>query len=195
LTITKQLAELLGGGLTLTSVEGKGSVFSLTIPANVDVTKQTASGIQAIVSDTTPRHTNTDQPEFSGNILVAEDVPTNQVLIESLLERLGLRVTIVEDGNQALQKVLTQQFDLIFMDMTMPHMNGYEATEAIRKEGITTPIIALTANAMKGDDKKCIEAGCDEYLAKPIDRRELLKMMTKYLPSKESALTGTTDSQ
>ena len=98
-------------------------------------------------------------------------------------------------GNQALQKVLTGQFDLIFMDMMMPHMNGYEATKAIREEGITTPIVALTANAMKGDDKKCIEAGCDDYLAKPIDRRELLKTIAKYLPSKEPALIGTADSQ
>jgi len=108
-----------------------------------------------------------------------------------LLKQLGLQVTIAEDGNEALQKVLTQQFDLIFMDMMMPHMNGYEATKAIRKEGITTPIVALTANAMKGDDKKCIEAGCDEYIAKPIDRRELLRIIGKYLPLKELALIGT----
>ena len=80
------------------------------------------------------------------------------------------------------------------MDMMMPHMNGYEATKAIRKEGITTPIVALTANAMKGDDKKCIEVGCDKYLAKPIDRRELLKTINKYLPSKQLALIETADS-
>ena len=141
-----------------------------------------------------PREAEAEQPEFSGNILVVEDAPTNQMLIKLLLKQLGLQVTIAEDGNQALQKVLTQQFDLIFMDIQMPHMNGYEATRAIRKKGITTPIVALTAYAMKGDDKKCIEAGCDEYLAKPIDRRELLKIIGKYLPSKELALIETTDS-
>ena len=183
LTITKQLTELLGGELTLISEVDKGSVFSLAIPANVDVTKQPFLDMHNIAGHTDPNQTKAGQTKFSGNILVAEDAPTNQVLIRSLLERLGLQVTIAEDGNQALQKVLTGHFDLVFMDIQMPHMNGYEATKEIRKKGITTPIVALTANAMKGDDKKCIEAGCDEYLAKPIDRRELLKTISKYLPS------------
>ena len=111
-----------------------------------------------------------------------------------MLERLGLQVTIAEDGNQALQKVLSGQFDLIFMDMMMPRMNGYEATKELRKQGITTPIVALTANAMKGDDVKCFESGCDDYLTKPIDRRELSKIISKYLPSKKAALIGTPDS-
>jgi CheY-like chemotaxis protein len=74
-------------------------------------------------------------------------------------------------------------------------MNGYEATREIRKEGVTIPIVALTANAMEGDDKKCIEAGCDDYLAKPIDRRELLKKLGTYLPSREPALIGTAGSR
>ncbi len=191
LAITKQLTELLGGELTLTSEEGKGSTFSLTIPADVDVTKQPLLDRHNIASQTDTNQAEAEQPEFSGDILVAEDSSTNQMLIKLLLEQLGLQVTIAEDGNQALQKVLTGQFDLIFMDMMMPHMNGYEATQAIRKQGITTPVIALTANAMKGDDKKCIEVGCDDYLAKPIDSRKLLKVISKYLPSKEPALTGT----
>ena len=194
LAITKQLAELLDGELTLASEVGKGSVFSLTIPANIDVTKQLFLDKDNIASHTVANQANTEQSEFSGNVLVAEDAPTNQVLIKSLLKRMGLQVTLVENGNEALQKVMTGQFDLIFMDMMMPHMNGYEATKAIRKEGISTPVIALTANAMAGDDKKCIEAGCDEYLAKPIDRRELLKTIGKYLPSKEPALISVPDS-
>ena len=181
LTITKQLAELLGGELTVTSEVGKGTIFSLTTPANVDVTKQPLLDRQNVTSHTNPRQTETAEPEFSGNILVAEDVPTNQALVRSLLERMGLQVTIAEDGNQALQKVLAGQFDLILMDMQMPHMDGYEAASEIRKKGITTPVVALTANAMKGDDKKCIEAGCDDYLAKPLDRGELFEMLDKYL--------------
>ena len=188
LAITKQLAELLGGEITLSSDEGKGSTFSFTIPAGVDVTEQPFLDRYNIASHTNPDLAKEEQPEFSGSILVAEDSPTNQALIKVLLKRLGLQVTIAEDGNQALQKVLTQQFDMIFMDMMMPNMNGYEATREIRKQGITTPIVALTANAMKGDDKKCLEAGCDKYLAKPIDHSELLKTIGEYLPSQKLAL-------
>ncbi|MCP4614080.1 MAG: PAS domain S-box protein [Planctomycetes bacterium] len=183
LAISKRLAELLGGQLTMTSEVGKGSVFSLIIPADVDVTKQPFLDRQNITS-----HIETDndddeakQVEFTGNILVAEDARTNQVLIKSLLKRLGLKVTIVEDGKQAVQKALSKQFDLIFMDIEMPNMNGYEATKAIRKEGLKTPIIALTAYAMKGDDEKCFAAGCNEYISKPIEHLKLLHALTKYL--------------
>ena len=76
----------------------------------------------------------------------------------------------------------------------IPHINGYEATMALRNEGAETSVVALTANAMKGDDKKRLEADCDEYLAKPLDPRELLKTIGKYLPSAEPALIGTADS-
>ncbi len=110
-----------------------------------------------------------------------------------MLKQLGLQVTIAEDGNKALQKVLTSQFDLVLMDIMMPNMTGYEATEAIRKEGITTPIVALTANAMVGDDKKCIDAGCDDYLPKPIDRRELSRIISKHLASEQVASSRRVD--
>ena len=194
LTITKQLAELLGGELTLSSEVGKGSVFSVTIPAGVDVTKQPFLDRYDIAGHIDAGKDQAEQPEFSGNVLVAEDAKTNQVLIKSLLQRLGLQVTIAEDGNEAMQKVLTEQFDLLFIDMQMPGMNGYEVTKALRKEGVKTPIVALTAKAMKGDDKKCIEAGCDGYLAKPIDRGELLKTVGKYLPSGSEDLSERLDS-
>ena len=76
---------------------------------------------------------------------------------------------------------MNKKFDLIFMDIEMPNMNGYEATKALRKEGLKTPIIALTAYAMKGDDKKCFEAGCDGYISKPIERKKLFETLNKYL--------------
>jgi signal transduction histidine kinase len=187
LAITRQLAKLLGGELTLTSEIGKGSVFSLIIPAGLDVTKQPLLDRYNIASHTNMGREQTEQPEFSGRVLVAEDVVTNQMLIKSLLKPMGLEVTITADGNEALQEALTHEFDLILMDIQMPYMNGYEATRAIRKEGITTPIIALTAYAMKGDDKKCFEAGCDDYLAKPLDRKKLSKILRKYLSAKSTA--------
>ena len=184
LAITKQLAELLGGKLTLSSKEGKGSVFSLTIPAGLDVASQPLLDKNCVIDRTDSSEENTEQPEFSGHVLVAEDVETNQMLIKILLNKMGLDVTIAADGEKALQEVQKQEFDLILMDMMMPHMNGYEATKVIRKEGITTPIIALTANAMKGDDTKCLEVGCDGYLSKPIDQAQLMQILDKHLPVK-----------
>ena len=182
LAITSQLAELLGGKLTLTSQEGKGSLFSLVIPAGLDVTKQPPLNRNVFTEQGDINSRDLQQHRFSGHVLVAEDVEGNQMLIKSLLNKMGLEVTIAVDGNKVLQKALTQQFDLILMDIQMPHMNGYETTRALRKEGITTPIVAQTAYAMKGDDKKCLEAGCDDYLPKPIDRSQLVEMLAKYLP-------------
>jgi CheY-like chemotaxis protein len=94
---------------------------------------------------------------------------------------MGLTVTMTEDGNQVLQRARTESFDVILMDIQMPNMNGYEAASAMRHEGIKTPIIALTAYAMKGDDKKCISAGCDGYLTKPLKRDVLIEMLSRFL--------------
>ena len=118
---------------------------------------------------------------FSGSVLVAEDVAGNQKLMKSMLSRLGVEVTIVEDGIQAIAKALSETFDLILMDMQMPHMNGYDATAALKQQGCKTPIIALTANAMKGDDERCMEAGCDGYLPKPVDHKKLQAVVSRYL--------------
>ena len=194
LTISKRLAELLGGQLTLTSEVGKGSVFSLTIPAGVDVTKQPFLDRQNIAGHINAENNKAKQAKFSGHILVAEDARTNQVLIKSLLKRLGLQVTIAEDGNEAVQKALAKQFDLIFMDIEMPNMNGYEATKTLRKEGLKTPIIALTAYAMKGDDEKCFAAGCDDYISKPIEHQTLMQILSKYLSAKSEDMSRRIDS-
>jgi CheY-like chemotaxis protein len=185
LAITRHLAELLGGDLTLSSEQGKGSMFSLAIPAGLDVTKQPPLDRYGAVDPTDAAEDKTEQLSFSGSVLVAEDAKTNQVLVKTLLGRMGLEVTIAANGKEAVQMALAGDFDLILMDIQMPRMNGYRATKAIRKQAITTPIIALTAHAMKGDEQKCIEAGCDDYLAKPLDRRELLKKISKYLPAQD----------
>ena len=194
LAITKQLANLLGGELTLTSEAGKGSVFSLVIPAGLDVKSQPFLDRHSLVDEPDKKQEQPDESRFSGRVLVAEDSLTNQMLIKLLLEKMGFEVTIVVDGNQVVQKALSQAFDLILMDIQMPNMNGYEATKTLRRKEITTPIVALTAHAMKGDKEKCISAGCDDYLSKPIDRRELLKLIYRYLPCESEALSKTIDS-
>jgi CheY-like chemotaxis protein len=113
--------------------------------------------------------------------LVAEDVLTNQKLIKRLLGKLGIKPKIVDDGQKAVKAASNRNFDLIFMDIQMPNMNGLEAAKLLREKGIKTPIVALTANALKGDDKKCIQAGCSDYMSKPIKREMLLRFLGKYL--------------
>lgn len=167
--------------LTLASEEGRGSTFSLSLPAGLDVAEQPLLRRHNVVMPTTSRRSQTDQARFSGRVLVAEDVKTNQMLIELLLKRMGLEVIIVDDGNGAVQKAATESFDLIFMDIQMPNINGYDATRALREKGITTPIIALTAHAMKEDRRACLEAGCDGYLGKPIGRGELEHILRDYV--------------
>ncbi len=180
LTITKSLTELLGGSLSLTSKEGRGSVFTLKIPAGVDACHEVAPDRQ---DPAEKNSTEAKESKFSGHILIAEDIATNRKLLAMLLENMGFSVAIAEDGQQAVDKALAESFDLILMDMQMPNLNGYEATKILREKGIKVPIIAVTAHAMRGDDKKCIRSGCDDYLSKPIDRNKLLEKICQYLPT------------
>ena len=111
-------------------------------------------------------------------VLVAEDNPINQTLVEILLSDLGHDVTLVSDGREAVQKVKAESWDLVLMDVQMPELDGLEATEQIRKWEASTsrqrvPIIALTAQALQGDRERCLQMGMDGYLSKPIDEDEL----------------------
>lgn len=119
---------------------------------------------------------------MSGKILVAEDNPSNQKLISILLQKMGVEVTIAEDGQAAIEKAMSDSYDLILMDMQMPNLNGYDATRELRRQECKTPIIAVTANAMMGDEEKCLDAGCDGYLSKPIDRNKLSEVVGRYIP-------------
>lgn len=180
LTITNQLAGLLGGEVSFISEEGIGSTFSLVIPAGVHVTSRPL--LEKAVRETIP--TKEAVHTYFGKVLIAEDDEGCRVLARRLLEKMGLEVTIADDGEEAIEKTLNGSFDLIFMDIRMPYLDGFQATEALHQKGITTPIIALTAYAMKGDRELCIQAGCDDYLSKPIDREKLYKILDKYLPVK-----------
>ena len=97
------------------------------------------------------------------------------------LKRLGITPKIVGNGQLAVEAMAQEEYDLIFMDMQMPVMNGYTATRTLREQGKTLPIVALTAYAMKEDDQKCFAAGCDDYMSKPMNRKRLIEILEKYL--------------
>lgn len=132
--------------------------------------------------DANRQHKDGQQPnKLSGRVLVAEDIISNQMLAKILLEKMGMEVTVVNDGAEAVDILASETFDIILMDIQMPKMNGYVATRLLRQKGINTPIIALTANAMKGDEQKCLDAGCDGYLSKPLRKDIFREMLLKYL--------------
>jgi two-component system sensor histidine kinase/response regulator len=133
------------------------------------------------------RHTIEDQKRRAVRILLAEDNPTNQKVTVSLLGRAGYSADVVENGRMAVEALQRSSYDLILMDVQMPEMNGFEATRAIReKEGDRkhTPIIAMTAHAMKSDRERCLQAGMDDYIAKPIEPQELFETISKWTGSR-----------
>ena len=180
LAITKRLVEMLDGQVTLQSQLGHGTVFSLLIPLGFDPRKH--SSVRASAStDSQDGPAESNKVKLCGRVLVAEDSLSNKKLIKMLLGKVGLHPIIVEDGKQAVDAAEDGQFDLILMDIQMPEMNGYQATRILRKKGITTPIVALTAGATEEDVRKCLQAGCDEHLAKPIYPENLNSLLARYL--------------
>jgi len=192
LAISRRLAELLGGDLSAHSVAGEGSSLMLTI----DVGPLDGIRLVEYLSEVAGRSKHAAALPAAVvfqrhcRILLAEDGPDNQRLLSFLLKKAGAEVTIADNGQAALDLALAasnhgEPFDVVLMDMQMPVMDGYEATRRLRETGYGEPIIALTAHAMKDDRQKCLGAGCNDYLAKPIDRSQLAETVAKYLRKRE----------
>jgi CheY-like chemotaxis protein len=184
LSLCKRLVEVMEGRIWVESRVGLGSRFSLSIPFSAVETgalnshEREEAGLEEVTSED-----DAFQDEGAITILLAEDVRENAQVIEAFLLGSPYRLDIVEDGSQVLDRIqLGKRYDLILMDIQMPGMDGLEATRRIRhweeEKGLSrTPILALTAYAMSGDEKRSLEAGCDDHITKPISKKKLLKII------------------
>ena len=195
LTISRQFAEAMGGSLTVTSRFGEGSTFTAIVDAG-DVSEADwvdSDAARQQTSETGDRATSQKHGLPTGaHILLVDDGEANRQLVSLILVRAGLRVDMAENGKVAMEMAEANDYDLILMDMQMPVMDGYTATQNLRANGYRTPIIALTANAMKGDEDKCRDAGCSGFLTKPIDIDKLINALGEFLntPSENSESVG-----
>lgn len=186
LRISSRLVEIMGGTIHLESAERRGSYFHFEIA--VRAVRPGAAGENRTVQTTVPARERRDR---SLRILLAEDNAVNQKLAARIIEKAGHEVIAVTNGRQALDRVATQEFDLVLMDVSMPEMDGLEATAAIRAQHAERrlPIIAMTAHALMGDREMCLSAGMDGYLAKPIKPDELIAALDEVLYGKTAVQT------
>ena len=185
LAITQKLVDLMDGEIVVKSTEGKGSTFSFTIP--LVIAKNNTVPINLYENNQKESNANLSKDM---RILASDDHPVNQLFIRKLLNRLGFtHVDLAEDGKEALEMIAHNTYDIVLMDCQMPNIDGYQATMTLREleQGTDThlPVIALTANAMVGDRAKCLKAGMDDYLSKPIRPNQLIAMLAKYGPHTE----------
>jgi signal transduction histidine kinase/FixJ family two-component response regulator len=196
LAISRRLATMLGGDISVSGALGKGATFRLTIAASL--ANDAPPSQHAADADERCAKAESDSPDLACRVLLAEDGQDNQRLISFLLRRAGAEVTVTEDGKKALEHAIREEragrvFDLILLDMQMPVMDGYETARQLRALGYRGPILALTAHAMKEDRQKCLDAGCNDYLAKPLDRRVLLQLVAKHVAGSRSKESQTFD--
>jgi CheY-like chemotaxis protein len=185
LAISKELALLLGGDLTIESEEGRGAVFHLNIEPIPDDQISPAASPAAPVLQAEPR----SEGALGLSLLVAEDLEVNRQVLAAICRPLGVRLTMTSNGREAIDALKEGSFDAVLMDLRMPVMDGLEATRRIRRgeagqQAARTPIIALTANAMREHVDQSLAAGADEHVAKPISRTALLAALERCCGSK-----------
>jgi PAS domain S-box-containing protein len=186
LAIARELVELMGGTISARSEPGKGSTFAF----DLELPALAAPHEDAPATPTAAPQDDPAEWESPPHVLVAEDSQINQIVAARSLERCGCRVDVVGDGREALQALLARGYDIVLMDCQMPEMDGYQATAELRRrepEGEHTPVIAMTAQAMDGDRERCIEAGMDDFISKPMRFEELRSMLRTWVRSPGAA--------
>jgi signal transduction histidine kinase/CheY-like chemotaxis protein len=182
LTISRRLAELMGGSIVVLSTPGIGSIFRVELPFERDG----GTGDDKTLSPHPQDESGLLQVQRPVRVLVAEDNSVNQRVASAMLQRLGIRADLVANGEEAVEALERMPYDLVFMDCRMPVMDGYTACRLIREreQGLRhTPVIAMTASVIQGDRERCLEAGMDDYLSKPVRLQELSAMVRRWLPA------------
>jgi len=185
LSISRKLAEAMGGAITVSSVAGEGSTFLVSLPAGdiADVPWITPEAIEEQLTEVAVDTSGTW--EFNGQtVLVVDDGPENRQLLTLLLGEYGLQVVTAEDGLEGVEAEAAGDYEVVLMDINMPRMDGYQAATKMRESGRTRPIIALTANAMKGDEGPILAAGFSHYQTKPIDIDKLSSLLGELMSGK-----------
>jgi signal transduction histidine kinase/ActR/RegA family two-component response regulator len=187
LAIAKELVELMGGQIGATSEVGRGSTFWFELPLPEVIETVRVSSERERVNHLSARRIDPD----AALVLVVEDSPVNRLVAVHVLERCGFRVHVVNDGREALQALSTQRYDAVLMDCQMPDIDGYEATRELRRRedgtGRHTPVVAMTAHAMTGDRERCLEAGMDDYIAKPVRSQTLNDTLRRVIDAAHEA--------
>ena len=186
LVISQRLATALGGDIGVVSELGKGSTFTLTTDAGPLRGVRMLQSPELAVVPGEGSSSAEQEPMLHGRVLLAEDVPDVHLVLGCVLRKFNLQVEIAQDGFVACEmaaksKAEGKPYDLILMDIQMPRLNGYEATRWLRRHGWQGPIVALTAHAIVGDREKCLEAGCNDYLSKPVNAKELWDVLGRHL--------------